>query len=189
MLRGPPPYEYIGTEDPKMILFLDYDGVLHPDAAYLIKGKPVLRAGGELFMWMPVLEEILSPFPDVDIVLSTSWVRVLGFSRARDYLSPALRRRTIGATWHSAMRRHSEGSHRVDENWFVALSRYQQIARYVDRAGERAKSWVALDDDDNGWPDNLRDHLVATDGGVGLSCSSRQQLLRSRIERLVHRGP
>lgn len=26
-----------------MILFLDFDGVLHPDEAYLLKGRPVLR--------------------------------------------------------------------------------------------------------------------------------------------------
>lgn len=74
-----------------MILFLDYDGVLHPDSAHLIRGSPVLRAEGELLMWMPILEDILEPYPDVSIVLSTSWVRVLGFSRARDYLSPPSR--------------------------------------------------------------------------------------------------
>ena len=34
-----------------MILFLDYDGVLHPDSAYLVRGRPVLRATGGLFMW------------------------------------------------------------------------------------------------------------------------------------------
>lgn len=39
-----------------MILFLDYDGVLHPDAAYLVKGRPELRAEGCVFMWAPILE-------------------------------------------------------------------------------------------------------------------------------------
>ena len=30
------------------ILFLDYDGVLHPDDVYLERGRPVLRATGQL---------------------------------------------------------------------------------------------------------------------------------------------
>ena len=38
-----------------MILFLDLDGVLHPDEAYLVHGRSVLRAEGELFMWAPLL--------------------------------------------------------------------------------------------------------------------------------------
>lgn len=42
-----------------MILFLDFDGVLHPDAAYLVRGRPVLRAAGELFMWAPLLAAVL----------------------------------------------------------------------------------------------------------------------------------
>lgn len=94
-----------------MIVFLDYDGVLHPDAAYLVKGRPELRAAGTLFMWAPILEEALAPYPDAKIVLSTSWVPVLkSFSRARAFLPAMLQARVIGATWHSAMVRHPEGS-------------------------------------------------------------------------------
>lgn len=29
-----------------MVLFLDFDGVLHPDAVYLVGGRPTLRAEG-----------------------------------------------------------------------------------------------------------------------------------------------
>ncbi|WP_459568224.1 HAD domain-containing protein [Cupriavidus sp. 8B] len=168
-----------------MILFLDYDGVLHPDAAYLVNGRPELHADGELFMWAPVLEGILRPYPDVRIVLSTSWVRVLGFSRARDYLSPELRARVIGATWHSAMRRHSEASHRVDESWFNALSRYEQIARYIVRGGPRAANWIAVDDDADGWDERLRNRLVKTDEELGLSSLDAQEELRIVLRELA----
>ncbi|NUA30559.1 HAD domain-containing protein [Cupriavidus basilensis] len=168
-----------------MILFLDYDGVLHPDAAYLVNGRPELHADGELFMWSPILEDIIRPYVDLRIVLSTSWVRVLGFSRARDYLSAELSSRVIGGTWHSGMRRHSEASHRVDEDWFIAMSRYEQIARYIARAGPRAASWLAVDDDVDGWDDGMRDRLVETDGDVGLSSPGVQEELRSKLRSLA----
>jgi hypothetical protein len=66
-----------------MILFLDYDGVLHPEQVYLVDGRPKFRGEGTLFMWAPILIKALSPFPKVKIVLSTSWVRLRGFNRAK----------------------------------------------------------------------------------------------------------
>ena len=86
-----------------MILFLDFDGVLHPDEANLVHSRPVLRAEGELFMWAPPLVNVLDDLPKVRIVQSTSWARDLRFTRARDWLPEALRARVIGATWHSGM--------------------------------------------------------------------------------------
>jgi hypothetical protein len=66
-----------------MILFLDFDGVLHPDAAFLVNGRTMLKADGELMMWAPLLVDVLAGFPEMQIVLSTSWARELSFSRAR----------------------------------------------------------------------------------------------------------
>ncbi len=91
-----------------MILFLDFDGVLPPDEAYLVHGRPVLRAEGELFMWAPLLVNVLADFLMVRIVLSTSWTRDLRFTRARDWLPETLRARVIGATWHSGMSQNAE---------------------------------------------------------------------------------
>lgn len=86
-----------------MILFLDFDGVLHPDAVYLrLNGQVELRAEGALFMWAVRLAAALQSYPEVRIVLSTSWVRHLGFSRARKALPADLAAKVIGANWHSA---------------------------------------------------------------------------------------
>lgn len=136
-------------------------------------------------MWAPILEEALAPYPDTKIVLSTSWVRVLkSFSRVRAYLPVALQARVIGATWHSAMARHHEGSHRIDGNWFSEMSRYAQIARYISRAGLRAEHWLAIDDDCEGWPSELRDRLVETDGALGLSSAAAQSELAERLQQI-----
>jgi hypothetical protein len=150
-----------------VILFLDFDGVLHPDEVYLENGRPVLRAPGELFMWAPCLMDALRDAPSVRIVLSTSWARELRFTRARDYLPAELRTRVIGSTWHSRMA-SDHGLRRLDRNtWWDAATRYQQIRRYVDRA--RLERWVAIDDDVEGWADADLPRLIATQGDIGLS--------------------
>lgn len=150
-----------------MILFLDFDGVLHPDAVYLERGRPVLRAEGTLFMWAPQLIAVLADAPDVRIVLSTSWARELGFSRARDYLPADLQPRVIGSTWHSRMATDVEHRPLGRETWWDTATRYQQIKRYADRAG--LKCWGAVDDNPEGWNDADCAHLVRTQADTGLS--------------------
>ena len=163
-----------------MILFLDYDGVLHPHDVYLERGKPVLHQPGELFMWAPILADIVSPYPDLSIVLSTSWVRRLRFDRAKSYLPELLRVRVIGAAWHSSMGRHPEAAHRI-ESWFVKASRFEQIAHYV--ACSSSTDWLAIDDDDYGWRESERHRLIRTDQNKGLSEVAVQQDLRSKLKR------
>lgn len=55
-------------------------------------------------MHAPILFGILQDFPIVKICLSTSWMRMLGYQRARAALPVNLHDRTVSATWHSRMR-------------------------------------------------------------------------------------
>jgi hypothetical protein len=144
------------------VLFLDFDGVLHPDAVYLTRNGPTLRAEGKLFIWAPALIEVLNEFPTVSIVLSTSWVRHLGFKRAVSFLPPELAVRVAGATWHSSMAKEWLGDNRWD-----GRTRYDQISRYAARA--KLANWVSLDDDPVGWASTAHNRLVACDPSLGLS--------------------
>lgn len=145
------------------VLFLDYDGVLHPDEVYLNRGQPELRAEGyTLFQWAPLLIEALGDYPSLRIVLSTSWAREVGFHRARQYLPPLLQQRTIAATWHSAM-----GRGWPDQVWWDKATRYEQIARWAARAG--IENWIALDDQPTGWPESEEKKLVRCNAATGLS--------------------
>ena len=117
------------------ILFLDFDGVLHPDAVYLTRRGVELRAEGELFMWAPILEKLLAECPQIQVVLSTSWARNLGFREAKKRLPESVQARVIGATWHSG-----EAKGWPDQIKWDALSRYEQIARYCARA--RVNDWL-----------------------------------------------
>lgn len=153
-------------------LFLDFDGVLHPDAAHRIAGRIVLKVDGHaLFEWAPVLEGALVPYPELQIVLSTSWVRVLGFDEALSWLPEALQRRVVGATWH----RHGP------RDW-TFLSRYEQILLNVRR--HQHSRWLAIDDSGDGWSDEHREHLVLTDSLLGLGAPAALQELREKLEPL-----
>ncbi len=160
--------------DSDLILFLDYDGVLHPNEVYRYHSRGIVLEceGHDLFEYARLLDEILAPHPQVTIVLSTSWVPELGFDRARNYLPEGLHQRVRGATWHSAL---------YDKATWFGLTRYDQIAAYVRR--HALTNWIAVDDDDHGWADNQRHHLVHTDELEGLSKMRSQELLKEMIER------
>ena len=152
------------------ILFLDFDGVLHADDVYRNKSGIALKSGGTLFEHAHILAVAIEPHPEVNIVLSTSWVRELGFERAKKYLPPSLQSRVTGATYHSSF----ELDDGLQTPW-VLLNRYEQIERHVMK--HRITEWIAVDNDNEGWPEKLEHHLVHTDDDLGLSDLAAQQRL------------
>lgn len=158
----------------KTILYLDYDGVLHPEPVYrhpqggMFFG--VQHAGHCLFEYAEVLVEALAPYPHVAIVLSTSWVRVLSYSQAKAYLPETLRSRVIGATFHSAMNKFE----------FDAMSRGAQVL--ADATRRSATNWVALDDDEDGWGGAASPHLVLTKRTSGLSGPQTLKVLLEKLK-------
>ncbi|WP_283745878.1 HAD domain-containing protein [Sideroxydans sp. CL21] len=156
------------------ILFLDFDGVLHPNGAFRhSNGRIVLDADGhDLFEHAELLAGILDPYPRVEIVLSTSWVPTLGFATAKECLPDALQRRLVGTTWQGA---------RIKLTW-DSMTRYQQINAYVAR--RRLTNWIAVEDDDIGWPADKRRHLVHTNEWNGLGDTKAQQMLSAWLDSL-----
>jgi hypothetical protein len=157
-----------------VVLFVDFDGCLHPDSVYLHpKHGPFLRNAPRhhLFEHAPLLEEVLAPYPQVRIVLSTSWVRRYRGSIARvaRRLTPSLQARVIGAAYHS----------RMDANAFGEAPRGVQIWHDVLR--RRPAAWLAIDDDDKGWPASCLDNLVRTDPVLGISEPSVVSELQAKL--------
>lgn len=150
-------------------LYLDYDGVLHPDEVYRVGGQIVLAMDGfRLFEWSAILEELVSPYPKLQIVLATSWVRVVGFDEAYSRLPPSLQRRVVGSAWYPHVRRRWE-----------YLTRYEQIQHDIER--HRHQRWLAIYDDATGWPEGQRDKLVLTDSLLGLGSALAQDDLREKL--------
>lgn len=84
------------------MLYLDYDGVLSHEAVYWDIGRkmPYLRAPARytLFQHAALLDKMLAPYPGIAIVLSTSWVRHHGLSKAAAELPAGPRSRVSAAS-------------------------------------------------------------------------------------------
>lgn len=154
------------------ICYLEYDAVLHDGNVYRNRhtGMYIKTPGRTFFEWMPILEELFAPYPELKIVLSTTWVRELGFNEAKHELAPSLRERVIGATFLHP---------KIVKAEFDTLSRGAQICGDVAR--RKPADWFALDDDAFGWPARSRDHLIQTTDLLGLSDPAVQQQIRQRL--------
>jgi hypothetical protein len=145
-------------------LFIDFDGTLHVGNAYIDETDEItLDTGRPLLEFAPLLAELLAPYPDVQIVLSTSWARRLPEERVIAYLPPELRPRVVGTTSSIKPRR----SYVLD-----GTERTHVIASYA--YGKRLKHWLAIDDAVFGaerfgrQPGELVDHFLLLDSSKGI---------------------
>ncbi len=167
-LRLPPPRATGGA-----YLYLDFDGVLHHEDVYMDMmgviyfGQEAKATGREhrLFQHAPILIDALEPYPFVEIVLSTTWSRALGYKEAKSYLPPALAKRVVGATFHRKM----------DVHTFANMPRGEQIL--MDTKRRAPKAWVAVDDMVEDWPQEANDNLVASNPDRGISSLAVQSRL------------
>jgi hypothetical protein len=161
------------------ICYLDYEAVLH-DGNVLrnrIKGMTIKTPGRTFFEWMPILDDLLAPYPDLKIVLSTTWVRELGFNEAKHELSASLRDRVIGSTFLHP---------KIVKAEFDTMSRGMQIWADVER--RKPTHWFALDDDAFGWPAWCKENLIQTNDQLGLSDPAVQERVRQRLAE-IYRSP
>jgi hypothetical protein len=163
----------------RSVLFLDIDGVLHRGIARR-SGNRVMSSGPEiaLFEYAPVLDNLLSPYPDIEIVLSSDWSLVLGTEFTRDAIpSSRLRQRIVGATF--------DGCTFNPLVWPV-LTRGGQILDYVQR--NAPLSWLAVDDRTDGFEAH-RDRLVHCQTDAGLGDSAVVEQFRERLQRVFRKAP
>lgn len=138
------------------VLYLDFDGVLSIAQVLLSPtiGVHIDDPDHTLFEYAPQLVSALDAFPEVRIVLSTSWVPAMGYAATTELLrqatSNAFVERVVGATCDD-----------VPLGTWDAQSRYQQIRADAQRR-KLADRWLAIDDNDLGWPAGQRGKLVHT---------------------------
>jgi hypothetical protein len=154
----------------RQVLFLDFDGTIHRYGALRTRRGIVSSAPDiKLFEFAPVLAECIRPYEKAEIVLSTSWVRALGYQRAKNALPTELRERVVGATYHS----------KFYDTWaWPAIGRGIQILRYVE--AHHVTKWVAIDDEVDGFDGYLL-HVVQCGEMFGLGDERTRCLLRVRL--------
>lgn len=132
------------TPDVRVVVFLDFDGVLHPR-------KPA--SSTEMFRGLAHLDEALSDFEHVGVVISSSWrlyPRDLLYATGR--FPENTRRRILGSTpvLGSKVERESE------------------ISSWLERAS-MASSMALIVDDEPELFERLLHRLYVVDGNVGLT--------------------
>ena len=129
-------------------IFLDFDGVLHPN----------LAAPHQRFSRLPLLVEAIEQ-SSVEIVISSSWRFEWSLARIKGFFPEPLRPRIIGTTGTAHIGRHA---------------RWQEINRYCTEAA--ISNWRALDDARFEFPDPCA-QLIACDGGRGIGPAQCAELV------------
>jgi hypothetical protein len=134
-----------------MLLFLDFDGVLHPEPCQ----------DEELFCRLAQFEDLMHDFPQVDIVISSTWRDKRDLSTLRKLFSPSIAERIIGVTptWSD----HLELLEVIGQ-----YQRHVEIEGWLRQQGRAWESWIALDDRAYLFKPFLPD-LVICDSSTGLT--------------------
>ena len=131
--------ENINVKQPKPLLFLDFDGVLHP-----VSAKPHQR-----FSCAALLEEALQD-AQCEIVISSSWRFRYSLAELREMLPIKLAQRVIGLT----------GPVHIGD-----FARHTEIQNFLDSLPLRR--WIALDDCAWAFPNTSQ--LVVCKSSTGLT--------------------
>lgn len=147
-----------------MLLFLDFDGVLHPDGfRYPVKDF-------RYFHLLPRLESVLHVHPHVHVVISSLWRLRMELPQLREIFSPDIRDRVIDTT-HLPLR--------FDDAIYILAFREREIVRWLEANGGIDQPWVALDDAP--FLHHL-DRLVSCESLVGFD-DEAERALRLHFER------
>ena len=141
-----------------MILFLDFDGVLHP----------MDRRDGCLSC-LAALETVLREFHEVEIVICSSWRLEYNLTQLRSMFSSDVAKCVIGLTPDGATKMESMEPYR----------REREIDDWLRENGREYEPWLALDDCD--WmfsPSCTR--LILVDSTTGFN-ESTAKVLRARM--------
>lgn len=140
-----------------VVLFLDFDGVLHPRGG---------AAAGERFSKRPFLEALLreSSLQHVVIVISSTWREAYPLKSLVGVFSEDIQPKVIGAT-------------PILGDSTTEYLRYREIREWLNNHPVISR-WVALDDAAEDFPHGKRTNVVFTDPDVGLERETINSLRR-----------
>lgn len=150
-----------------MIIFLDFDGVLHP----FFPRKDLSAEENQLFSYLPRLEGVLRDFPESRIVIASSWRINRPWENVISAFSLDITARIIGAT--------PDLKHR--EPPYPKHPRYEEILVFLRNKNLSAAQWIALDDDPGLYPANCQNLILCEDGFHDAEENSLREVLSMRM--------
>lgn len=152
----------------QMILFLDFDGVLHPEHM----GEPT--PADEIFCHLPRFEAVMRDFPSVKIVIASMWRYDFSLDKLKAKFSPDIAARIIGMT---RLRDRMEDT-------YLPARREKEILDWLADSEYETAPWLALDD--AAWQfDRYKDQLVSCTWYIGLD-EAAELRLRESLEKEKH---
>lgn len=150
-----------------MIVFLDFDGVLHPEPC----------ADDEIFCHLPSIEDVLREYPQVLVVISSAWrlaYQHRAIARLRKYFSPDIAKRIVGMT---------PDYRRADETMApkgLGLFRRQwECIGWLRAHRPPGTPWIAIDDRDYLFQPCCG-NLILCDSAIGFTAAHAGEL-RARL--------
>lgn len=143
-----------------IILFLDFDGVLHP-----------VNGNEGVFCRLPLLWEILDAIPNAAVVFSTSWrekysiEEMIEFVTGGEEASP-LRPRFIG--------RNPVSAHRPDR--CLPFQRERECRLWLNQNGYFGARWMAIDDTSEEF--SATGNVYSVDSTTGLTSKDVTAIVR-----------
>lgn len=118
-----------------MWIFLDIDGVLVPEKQFdnYVSKEDILKFDPTC---LNEFENILRCYPEVLVVISSSWREVFSFEVVRPLFSPDIAERVVGFTPFL----DSKIIHQFQ------YLRHQEVLEYLRQNNASATHWVAIDD-------------------------------------------
>lgn len=154
------------------VLFLDFDGVLHPTP----------QRDADLFSQLPLIEAVLVDFPEVRVVVSSSWRETCDLPMLREVFRPALQPQVVGVTprW-DIYRDVYRDLHR-----HTTYSRQWECEKWLAQNGSAGAPWLAIDDVRE-WFEPDCPHLLWTRYQTGFTENDGADL-RARLTALAMKG-
>lgn len=155
-----------------MDIYLNFDGVLHPDQVFYEDGciPSLLAPGHNAFEHAELLAATLEGHEDVVIILNTWWTFYLGPDACKDLLPPSLAARVGGSTIQYL------------DAYDSIPTRLKETERHIAR--QRSGPWVILDHNNARYRRDFLPHLLLLDPFEGLGSRTARRSVERRLRLL-----
>ncbi|MFM0367063.1 HAD domain-containing protein [Paraburkholderia sediminicola] len=153
-----------------MEIYLNFDGVLHPDQVFYETGcmPSLLALEHSALEHAELLATTLERYVDVQIVLNTWWTFYLGLDACKDLLPSSLAARVIGSTVQHA------------STYDAIPVRFREAERYIAR--QPTRGCLVLDHSNARYRREFLPHLLLLEPDEGLGNRSARRTLERRLD-------